>query len=344
VEVLDQSDRITVSSGLDADDGVHAAAAGYGWGSPVDSLLVFSAAGTIWESDACDVVFGAVPRSSIRVLAASAHPDDRDAVRAAALGALAGDSSRLLWRLRHGAAERLLQSDAHPLPDQDGTRRALLVTRDMTGVVDADVEAELRASARAAERARMARVLHDDVHQRVTAIKWMMDSHDGDARLREAVDHLDDVLRSATSVLASSAMTSGLAAALCAEVERMRTPTTLQCRADGLSPELAEAVFRCVREALRNVDEHARATRAAVELHVDADQVWVEVTDDGVGVSPSRLVKAALSGHLGVVSMRESARQLGGHLEMMSGVEGGTVVRFHVPLEAPPNGADGLSA
>jgi signal transduction histidine kinase len=79
-------------------------------------------------------------------------------------------------------------------------------------------------------------------------------------------------------------------------------------------------------------------------VHVDADQVWAEVTDDGVGVSPSRLVKAALSGHLGVVSMRESARQLGGHLEMMSGVEGGTVVRFHVPLEAPPNGADGLSA
>jgi PAS domain S-box-containing protein len=344
VEVLDQSDRITFSSGLDVDDGVYAAAAGYGWGSPVDSLLVFSAAGTIWESDACDAVFGPVPRSSIRTLVAAAHPDDRDAVRAAALGALAGDSSRLLWRLRDGGKERLLQTDAHPLPDQDGSRRALLLTRDVTGTLDVDVADELRASSRAAERARMARVLHDDVQQRVTALKWMMAHQDGDARITEALDHLDDVLRSATSRLVSTTMTSSLDTALSAEVAHMRTPTTVRCRADGLSPDLAEAVFRCVREALRNVDEHAQATRAAVEVHVDADQVWVEVTDDGVGVSPSRLVKAALSGHLGVVSMRESARQLGGHLEMMSGVEGGTVVRFHVPLVAPPNGADGLSA
>jgi PAS domain S-box-containing protein len=339
VVVLDQSDRMTFSSGPDTADDMLDTAAGYGLGRPVDALIVFSAAGTIWESDGCDSVYGQVPRSSIRSLVAAAHPDDRDAVMVAALGALAGDSSRVMWRLRSAGTERLLVSDAHPLPDQDSSRRALLVTRDATGTLDTDVEDELRSSSRAAERARMAQVLHDDVQQRVTALKWLMASRDdaapwADVELRDAVEHLDTVLRAATSRLVSPAMNLGLATALNAETARMRTPATVRCQANGLSPELSEAVFRCAREALRNIDEHAQATRAAVDVHIDDGQVWVEITDDGVGVSPARLVKAALSGHLGVVSMRESARQLGGHLEMVAGVEGGTVVRFHVPIDA----------
>jgi signal transduction histidine kinase len=337
VDVLDQSDRMTFPSGSDAD--VLVPPSGFGLGRPVDALTVFSAAGTIWESDGCDVVYGQVPRSSIRSLVAAAHPDDRDAVMVAALAALAGDSSRVVWRLRQpGSDERLLRTDAHPLPDTDGSRRALLLSRDMTGALDTDLEDELRTSSRAAERARMARVLHDDVQQRVTALKWMMANPDGDAQMIDAVDQLDTVLRAATSRLVSTAMTLGLATALNAETAQMRTPTTVRCRADGVSPELAEAVFRSAREALRNIDEHAEATRAAVDVRVEAGQVWVEITDDGVGISPVRMVKAALSGHLGVVSMREAARQLGGHFEMVAGVDGGTIVRFHVPLDATAPG------
>jgi signal transduction histidine kinase len=246
-----------------------------------------------------------------------------------------------MWRLRHpGSDERLLRTDAHPLPDQGASRRALLLTRDVTGVLDADMEDELRTSSRAAERARMARVLHDDVQQRVTALKWMMANTNSDPQIVAAAEHLDIVLRTATSRLSSTAMTLGLATALNAEAAQMRTPAVVRCEVDHVSPELADAVFRCVREALRNVDEHANATRAAVEVRVRDGELWVEITDDGVGVSAARLVKATLSGHLGVVSMREAARQLGGHFEMMAGAEGGTVVRFHVPLEtaAPSTG------
>ena len=334
VDVLDQSDRMTFSSGPDADVDAHADAAGYGWGTPTDALIVFSAAGTIWESAGCATVFGSSLRSSVRALAGSAHPDDSDALRAVALAALAGDSSRLLWRFRHGDDEKLLQSDAHPLPDHDGSRRALLITRNVSGALDTDVAEDLRASSRAAERARLAQVLHDDVQQRVTALKWLTAHQDGDTRLHDVVDDLDALVRSATTRLVSTTSTTGLAAALHAEAADMRTPTQVHCPSVELPPDRAEAVFRCVREALRNVDEHAQATRAGVEVRVDRGQVWVEIADDGVGVLPSRLVTAALSGHLGVVSMRESARQLGGHLEIMSGVDGGTVVCFHVPLAA----------
>ncbi len=85
------------------------------------------------------------------------------------------------------------------------------------------------------------------------------------------------------------------------------------------------ALLRIIHEALHNAVRHARASRIVVRLGGDG----VEVTDDGVGFEPRRA--ELRSRHLGLTSMEERARELGGRLEIRSAPGAGTTVRLTVP-------------
>ncbi len=85
------------------------------------------------------------------------------------------------------------------------------------------------------------------------------------------------------------------------------------------------ALLRIIHEALHNAVRHARASRIVVRLGADG----VEVTDDGVGFEPRRA--ELRSRHLGLTSMEERARELGGRLEIRSAPGAGTTVRLRVP-------------
>ena len=85
------------------------------------------------------------------------------------------------------------------------------------------------------------------------------------------------------------------------------------------------ALLRIIHEALHNAVRHARASRIVVRLGADG----VEVTDDGVGFEPRRA--ELRSRHLGLTSMEERARELGGRLEIHSAPGAGTTVRLRVP-------------
>ena len=92
------------------------------------------------------------------------------------------------------------------------------------------------------------------------------------------------------------------------------------------------ALFRIYQAALTNVVRHAQADKVVVRLHLDAEQVMLEVEDNGRGFDlPQRWIELARQGHLGLVGMVERAEAVGGQLTVQSEPGRGTVIRVTVP-------------
>jgi len=109
-------------------------------------------------------------------------------------------------------------------------------------------------------------------------------------------------------------------------------------------PDVALCLFRVAQEALMNVAKHSRAKSTEVQLSSKngAGPVQLTVTDDGEGFDPASLQTDSL----GLISMRERLRMVGGQLEILSQQRKGTQVRAEVPLrdvsashESPHNSA-----
>jgi signal transduction histidine kinase len=98
-------------------------------------------------------------------------------------------------------------------------------------------------------------------------------------------------------------------------------------------PELTEAeLFTIAREALTNVQKHARATAAHVRVHRLPREVLVEVRDNGRGFDAA----AGHPGHFGLESMRTRAADIDGRLTIRSSSGLGTLVRVRVPTTTGP--------
>ena len=89
------------------------------------------------------------------------------------------------------------------------------------------------------------------------------------------------------------------------------------------------AVLRIAHEAIHNALRHARPEQVTVALAQDNGTLTVEVHDDGIGFEPSNT--ELRSRHLGLTSMEERARELGGRLQIHSSPGAGTTVRLEVP-------------
>ena len=97
----------------------------------------------------------------------------------------------------------------------------------------------------------------------------------------------------------------------------------------GRLPRAIEAeLFRIAMEALNNLVRYARARTVTVELLSKGGWVFLQIGDNGVGFD---LEKARLSGGMGLHSMEQRARQLGGRLEISSLTGAGTLIRAEVP-------------
>jgi signal transduction histidine kinase len=205
--------------------------------------------------------------------------------------------------------------------------------------------------AQEAERARVARDLHDQIGQSLTSVLLGLRLVDGtlardapeldDARTRTAevralvAQALDEVRRLAFDLRPTVLDDVGLVAALRrlarAHTEHDGVPVevTLVGLDDDtrLPPEIETVVYRVVQEALTNVARHAAASRADVELAVSGHRVRATVADDGVGftVDDGRLAS------LGLAGMRERASLVDGCLEVISGPGKGTTVVLEVP-------------
>jgi len=190
------------------------------------------------------------------------------------------------------------------------------------------------------ERRRLARELHDDMGQSLTAIKTdaaliINRSHSPSSQISrsaraigDTAGHLYDVIQSLLRQLRPSALDDlGLTAALEALIRAWRehrpgTACTLETEGDldRLSEELNIAIYRIVQESLNNVVRHAAATRVHIIVHcrrkVDGkSEVTLHVRDNGRGVE---LESLPAKQRYGLVGMRERVEGLDGQLELVS--------------------------
>jgi signal transduction histidine kinase len=210
-----------------------------------------------------------------------------------------------------------------------------------------DLEREERARAAVvAERARIARELHDVVTHNVSVMvvqaaagNDVFDTHPD--RARDALQAVEETGRRALGELRrlleveagdGTLPQPGLARVgeLVDQVRRAGLPVELTV--EGTPHELPEALdlsaYRIVQEALTNTLKHAHATRASVRVRYAPLEVEVEVADDGVGASVSD------GGRRGLVGMRERVALFGGDLRAGSEPGGGFAVRARMPVGA----------
>jgi signal transduction histidine kinase len=183
------------------------------------------------------------------------------------------------------------------------------------------------------ERRRLARELHDEAGQVLTALKIELELEgrmESGALVGKALSQVRDL----SNLLRPSALDDlGLAPALRALAEDFSTRTRLAVSVDieratqPLSPAVEVVIYRVVQEALTNAARHAQASAVRVVVRGDDGHVRVEVTDDGRGLSETA------SPHLGWLGMRERVAALGGRLDIGPGDAGGVRLHAWIPLE-----------
>jgi len=107
-----------------------------------------------------------------------------------------------------------------------------------------------------------------------------------------------------------------------------------------LPPALEENLFRIAQEALHNVVKHAKASEAKVTLGCDEHEVFLRISDNGIGLrldqqSPDLApqVDGAMPGHgFGLANMRDRAAAEGGQLQFIDEPDKGTVIEVRIPL------------
>ena len=206
------------------------------------------------------------------------------------------------------------------------------------------------------ERRRLARDLHDEAAQSLTAVHLGLQrlARRGGAELQQEAKELAELVRQTTGGLhriaadlrPSELDEMGLVPALGEWLQghASRWPFSVRFEVSGAVPRLPErtevAVFRIVQEAMTNVARHAAAHGAVVRLSCSGGALAVSVEDDGRGFQPTEGLSGGQRAGLGLHGMRERAGMLGGTLEIASAPGRGTSVRLRLPLETPPTGGD----
>jgi two-component system, NarL family, sensor histidine kinase UhpB len=211
------------------------------------------------------------------------------------------------------------------------------------------LEGERRESGRRAllaqesERLHLARELHDDIGQSLTALVLELDHAEVERpaarqqieQARQTAEQLVEEVRTLAQRLRPDVLdTLGLVPALANLVERTRSRAPLELRWVAPSSQLPPlpddvelCIYRVAQEALTNVLRHAGATRAEVALSHGPVGVELRVTDDGRGID-----RSAGADGTGLRSMRERALLAGGRVEVRAGPAGaGTQVRLLIP-------------
>lgn len=222
------------------------------------------------------------------------------------------------------------------------------------------LEDQLRALAahvetiREEERTGIAREIHDELGQALTALRmdvaWierrtsagapLVDLREKLGGMAQLIDGVVEQVRRISAELRPGVLDDlGLVAAVEWQAQEFQERTGTTCVVDAAAEagsvgrDLATVVFRTFQEALTNVARHAEARTVDVALSTEGDWLRLVVRDDGKGIDP----RDAMSPEsLGLLGMRERARRVGGTATVAPGDAGGTVVTLHVPLAAAP--------
>jgi signal transduction histidine kinase len=197
------------------------------------------------------------------------------------------------------------------------------------------------------EQRRIARELHDDVGQALTAVKVelavaerRLERLQESGLLADAQSSADSALRSVrdlTHLLHPSALEDlGLVAALESQVREFRRRhgvaiAFLNESTERLHPEIERSVYRVVQEALTNIARHARARAGRVHVQTDAETLHVAIEDDGIGFDAADVERPGRRRGLGLLGMRERVSQLRGRIDIESAPGRGTRIEVSLP-------------
>jgi signal transduction histidine kinase len=204
------------------------------------------------------------------------------------------------------------------------------------------------------ERTRISREIHDQLGQRLTVIKLEVqmaqrrltpEQNQTSRRLdkvTELVDGTIQIVRRIAADLRPGILDDfGLSAATEWQLDEFSKRTGIHCQLTThlderlLAPDLCTASFRILREGLINVARHAQASKVQVTLQNDADALTLIVQDNGRGITAAQQENPTT---LGLLGMRERARQFGGTVTLVGVPGSGTTVTVTLPL--PPMQAD----
>jgi signal transduction histidine kinase len=197
------------------------------------------------------------------------------------------------------------------------------------------------------ERTRIARELHDDVGQRVASLSIALSGVKrklGDApvkvnhelaAIQQETMNLSKELRHLSHELHPGALEHlGLVEALKARAEELNLESGVRVQVNvsqgwsDVPDAIAVCLYRVAQEALRNVAKHAAATTVQISLARQNGQVLMRISDDGRGFEPSA---AAERNGLGLVSMGERVRMMGGAFEIQASPKAGTMIATTLP-------------
>jgi len=260
-----------------------------------------------------------------------------------------------------GSPVKWVEVFSHPMVDQGSGEATGVVefVRDVTQrrraeAVLRDSRQQFRQLAshlqtvREEERTRIARRIHDELGQALTALKmdlaWLMgrapkrDQAEA-AKLRDMVAVIDAT--AATVKRISSELRPGLlddlgiAAAAEWQLREFHERTGIACEATiepedmSLDRERSTALFRILQEALTNIARHAQASRVQATLRETPGAVEMIVQDNGVGIAPE---KTSHPQSWGIIGMRERVLALNGDFDIRNAEGKGTVVRVRIPV------------
>jgi len=289
------------------------------------------------------------------------HPEDRPRIEQGLKQALMEPSNyEVDYRIvLPDGSIRYIHEAVYPLTNEAGqVIERYGVVRDITESRRAEEELQksrdqLRALAarlqtvREEERTRVAREIHDELGQALTAMKidlaFLMRELPGDRRqplsriqsLSKLADQtIDSMRRIATELRPGILDDLGLVAAVEWAANDFQARTGTKCRVGlpdvdiPIHPECATALFRIFQETLTNVARHARATEVNVKLAKDNGDLSLEVQDNGQGIGEEQL---SAPRSLGILGMRERALLLGGDLTIRGAPGKGTTVSVRIP-------------
>jgi PAS domain S-box-containing protein len=334
--------------------------------------LVNAASGIRYLSPSCERVLGYDPDSLIGCNPFDyVHPDDIPVLsrHIKRISRSAGASSTTTHRIRDsGGGWRTMAITLTNAPDIEDAHGIVFNAYDVTGQILSERQLlesrnQLRdlaahvESAREQERIRIAREIHDELGQLLSALKLDLEALTtkdcGDFTFRQQfteeiaslvakVKLTINTVRRISSELRPAVLDNlGLTTALECQIREFEARTGIRCRYSGLrhnlvlSPEQSTAVFRIFQEILTNVARHAHAVAVEIKLETNPDWLTLHVVDNGIGIDPKRLTDPR---SLGLLGMRERAMILGGTVRFSQPPTGGTAVTLRIPTGPPRSG------
>ena len=244
--------------------------------------------------------------------------------------------------------KKLVQMVIVDTTTQTRERHNLLASRRTLRELSANI-----VDAREEERKRIARELHDELGQRLTALKMELSAYGqalgtgtgknkaiGHDRLQLMIDMVDETVaatrRIALGLRPPMLDDLGLEAAFDWLISEFRRHNTVQVALrtetfqEPVTPAVAVTLYRILQEALTNIARHADAQEVQIELSTHEQWVQLTVQDDGQGFPKDRAAPA--KGSFGLIGMRERVRVLGGQLKLQNGSRGGASIVVRLPM------------